>query len=414
MMSSIATAQSLSSSKDCMPILMARDYYSYSEQNNLQLDYLKSIDAETYQQLKSDNKLNFLGLSDDGAIKLDDNYDSFNEIRNKYLNNVHYSRNQQQALAILQETTNPRAYTAYQQCLESLGSGTGSPLRVYAVNEDMDTIELRVKYGGVGRKVLVGTVFGGEVAGAPSGHLWKDGVKFEANVTKPFFIRRARGVSETLVSVNTADGSSEPVTLRFKRADATIALEYDGTVDVLRRKGRTTATVTPNNDMNVGNCDNQVGRDNGRYCISHTTVSMQTTPPFFFRNPSTQCWGHGCDPWTRDGVASISADGLTATTWIDNWSASVQAVIVADEYERMGAKQCGNDGPIPVVKDQAVVFTALKECLSIATVHWVHLPDHSEATFRFGDQGSSDNRIALDSKLDNGTVLLVGYKLVHD
>lgn len=158
-LSHYAAAQ-LPSSKDCLPILEARDYYSYAQQNNLQEDYLRTIDAETYQQLKTDNKLSLLGLTDDGVFKLEDGYDSFNEIRNKYLDNTHYSRNQQQALDILQETVNPRAYPAYKACLESLGE-SGQPIRAYANSENTDQIELNVTYHnptGVKSKVLTGVL----------------------------------------------------------------------------------------------------------------------------------------------------------------------------------------------------------------------------------------------------------------
>jgi hypothetical protein len=413
----LSSAQ-LSSSKDCVPILKARDYYQYASKNSLQEDYLKSIDEETYQQMQKDNNLTTNALTEYGDFSLNDDYHTFDEKRNKYLENLHYDRTEQQALDILQITVNPRAYDDYAKCLDGLGGGAGAPLRVYPVNEDMDRIEVRVKYvnpSGVKSKVLVGQVFGGAVDGAPVGHLWKDGSKWGIMQTRAFFIKRERGMPETVISVQTADGSAEPVTLRFKRADATIALEFVGTEDVLRTKDRHASVITPNNDYNRGSCPNQVGRGHEGECISRTTVSMSTKPPYYFQNPRTDCWptggSNGC-PWTTRGHASVSGDGLTATTTLDNGSVPVDLVVIADEWEHLSASQCKNDGPIPVVKGQAVLFTSPKECGEIAQIHWKHLPDNSERAFKFG---SEDKRVIMDGKAaETDKTLRLAYKLASD
>jgi hypothetical protein len=415
--SCVSTAQ-LSSSKDCLPILKARDYYHYASKNSLQEDYLKSIDEETYRQMQKDNNLNTNALTEYGDFSLKDDYKTFDEKRNKYLENVHYDRTEQQALDIMQITVNPRAYDDYAKCLDELGSGAGAPLRVYPVNEDMDKIEVRVKYvnpSGVKSKVLVGQVFGGEVNGAPTGHLWKDGSKWGIMQTRAFFITRKRGVPETVISVQTADGSTEPITLRFKRADATIALEFVGNIDVLRAKDQHATAPTPGNGHNRGPCPNEVGRGHEGECISRTTVSISTKPPYYFQNPRTDCWPHGGDngcPWTTRGRAVVSGDGLTATTTLDNGSVSVDAVVIADEWEHLTANQCKNDGPIPVVKGQAILFTSPKECGPIAQIHWKHLPGGSEGAFKFG---SSDRRVVTDGKpAETDTTLRLAYKLASD
>ena len=79
------------------------------------------------------------------------------------------------------------------------------------------------------------------------------------------------------------------------------------------------------------------------------------------------CNGFGC-PWTSSGGLSVSANGLTATGYLDNWGRDVDAILLVDEYEHMTQTQCGSDGPIPVIKGQSILLTATKECIPIATI----------------------------------------------
>jgi hypothetical protein len=394
--------------RDCLPVL-AKDYYSYAQKSNLKEDYLRSIDAESWQELRKDNSFDLTGMFSGGLFSLSDDYSSFESKRTKYLESVHYNRNQEQALNILHVTTAARAYPAYEACLRSLSEG----LRVWPSRESLDQIELHVKYANpasVRSMVLEGLVSGGSVPGAPRGHLWKDGTRWGVNQEKVFTIQVNRGTPETTVIVAPADGST-PVALTFTRADATLALTYEGTTDVLRIKDRRASIHTPNNNENRGGCPNFVGKHDGKYCTSRTTVSISTVAPHFLTNARSSCGGGGC-PWTYAGPASVSPDGLAATGFLDNWGSDVDALLYVDEYERMGIQQCGGDGPIPVVRNQAVLFAVPKECLPIANIKWTILPDNSKGAFRFGDKGSPDGRFVLDGPLvDSSTVLLGSYNL---
>jgi hypothetical protein len=190
-----------------------------------------------------------------------------------------------------------------------------------------------------------------------------------------------------------------------------LTLTYVGTINALRLSNRSTAVHTPNNNENRGHCANEVGHQDGKYCISRTPLSMATTAPRFFQNARHGCNGGGC-PWTSVGPVSISGDGLTVQSYRDNWGSDVDAILFVDEYEHVGAAQCGNDRPVPVVRGQPVVFAAVKECLPIATIKWTLLPDKSEGTFRFGDKASQDGKVAMDgSLLDNNTIVLASYML---
>src|SRR5690242_15359700 len=93
----VANAQLIKGPKDCLPVL-AKDYYSYAEENKLQTDFLKSIDAESWRELKTSNNLNIIGVFSAGLFSLSDDYSTFSAKRDKYLETVHYNRSQQQAL----------------------------------------------------------------------------------------------------------------------------------------------------------------------------------------------------------------------------------------------------------------------------------------------------------------------------
>ena len=59
---------------------------------------------------------------------------SFDESRHTYLENLHYSRSQQQAIDILQITASDRAYGAYEACLRTIA--TGPAFLVWAYSRD--------------------------------------------------------------------------------------------------------------------------------------------------------------------------------------------------------------------------------------------------------------------------------------
>src|SRR5271167_708852 len=78
--------------KDCAPVL-AKDYYSYAMKNSLVEDYVRSIDSETWTEMKTDNKFDSAGFFSGGFFSLSDDYSTFDSKRTKYLDNQHYSRN---------------------------------------------------------------------------------------------------------------------------------------------------------------------------------------------------------------------------------------------------------------------------------------------------------------------------------
>lgn len=394
----------------CLPVLTAKDYYSYASTNNLKEDYLRTIDSQTWQEIKTSNNFEFTGLFSGGLFSVSDDYSTFDSKRTKYLESVHYSRDQQQATNILKITTSPRAYPAYEACLRGISSG----LTAWASKESQDEIELHVKYANpanVKSILLEGHVRGGSVKGVPKGHIWKDSLKWGINQEKTFVINTDRGVPETNVLISPSDGSA-PVSLTFFRADGLLQLTFDGTTDVLRSKDRQASAVSPNNDHNTGGCPNQQGKKDNKWCISRTSVSLATSPPNVLKNPRAECGGDAC-PWATLGPASLSPDSRTASAFVDNWGSAVRVVIKADEYETMSAAQCGGDGPIPVIRNQAVLLAATTDCLSIATLKWTLLPENSVGVFRFGDKAAPNGAVVAETVLDNKTALLVSYKIVR-
>jgi len=288
-----ALAQAPSSAKDCQGAL-AKDYYSYAERSSLLLDFLKSIDAETWEQVKHDNSFNSSWLGPYGNFSMSDDYKDFNEKRNKYLETENYHRSEQDAKSIISITTSDRAYSAYEACLRTIG--TGPAILALPDRETMDEIDLKIKYvngrNDPGTK-LEGIVEGGRVDGAPSGRLWRGQISSGVNREIPVRIKRTEGTSETFITISSTNGTVESFT--YSRADAELTLKYTGPVEIFRQNVRT-AKRTPNNDHNTGGpCDNEVGRENN-VCVSRTELKLTVTPPLFLREAIVSCDGPDLPP----------------------------------------------------------------------------------------------------------------------
>jgi hypothetical protein len=409
----LCQAQAPATVADCVEVLKIQDYYSFAQKNNLMLDYIRSIDYETFEQMKRNANAGGSALLPVGLFSANMSYDDFNQKRTKFLENEHYNRTESQAINILQITTSPRAYTAYTDCLAHINQ---PGLIAWAAKEDSNTIELHVKYQnptGVPSMRINGTLTGGSVAGAPQNHLWKDGTRWGIMQEKVFTITRSPGSSETTVIIAPQDGST-PFTKTYYRADATLTLDYVGTTDVLRTPNRSAAprAHTPNNNHNDKHCTNEVGRDSGKWCISRTTISISTAAPHFFKNARLDCQGTGC-PWARfeSGSPSVSADGLTASGAILNWGWDVTMGLTVDEWEHLSKAQCSGDGPIPVVFGQTVVFSSATECDPIGMIKLKLNKDNSESAIRFGKPTAPLSKITLQSVLSTGTSTITTYRV---
>jgi hypothetical protein len=386
--------------------------------NNLQEDFLRSVDDESFKQTNED--ITTKGSAYGGAFTGENDYSKFDDERKKYLETVHYSRNQQQALDILQITTSDRAYTAYETCLRTIS--TGPALLVWASKESMNEIDLRVKYinaASVKGIELYGTVDGGSVAGEPSGMIWSEGAhwwstnenKWGINQEKEFTIKRTPGSAETTVTVKASDGSS-PFKQTFKRADAVLTLSYVGTTDVYRN-ARTSAfaNMPDNNENKSSNCPNFVGLHDGKYCTSRTPMTITSTAPRFLKNAVPTCTP-GCG-WLTLGPASISPDGLTASSYVDNWGSPFQVWLKADEYEHLSSAQCGSDDKVPVILGHPVLFSAPTECGPIAQIIWKTLTGiPSQGSLPFSWTMSKGGEVAMVGDLsESGSIRLASYKL---
>jgi hypothetical protein len=392
--------------RDCSAVL-AKDYYAYAQKHDLDEDFLRTVDAESWEQFQ---KSGSTGANLFDIFSFSDDYKTFNEKRNKYLESVHYARTEQQAENILQIVTAARAYPAYETCLRTVANGPA--LRVWASSEDMEQIQLRVRYvnpPNVKSMTMQGFVGGGKVTGAPKGRLWAGSKTWGVSQEFLFEINRIPGTSSTNVVVVPADGSA-PVSLTFRRADAVLTARYDGTVEVFRQD-RHTAAVTPNHDHNRNGCPNMVGRADGKWCISRTTATLTTSAPRFFRDPQRGCAGGAC-PWSSfPTAAQVENNGLTAVAQIDNWGSPVTLTLSVREFERLDAAQCGHSSSVPVIRDEPVVLAVRKECAPMATLQWRTFPA-GQGALRFGDEGTAQHPVArVGPQIDNGTVILATYKL---
>lgn len=391
---------------DCSKAL-TKDYYADSAKRSLQVDFLKTIDQSTWQELKTDASINLIVAE----VPLGANYAEFDKTRTTYLEKQKYRRSEFEAHNIIKTVTSDRAYTAYEACLRA--ADTGSGLRVWASKETMDIIELRVLYRNPPNKPsvnLIGQVEGGTVLGAPSGSLWNDEKKiWGINVERIVRVRRQPGTSETAIIVSSDDGAS-PVSLTFNRADGVVRLRFDGTVDVLRQKGVSGPAVnTPNNDNNKGSCPNSTGKE-GKYCRSRTSANISTTAPKFLANVAPHCSGSGCG-WTK-GLSAVKISDTEYQGFIENWGPVASLYLTADLYERLGPASCGSQSEIPVIKGISTVFSLNKECLPMARLEWKKLPSGDQGSVAFANDG--DATLKRNGEIqESAGVITAAYRLMN-
>lgn len=202
----------------------------------------------------------------------------------------------------------------------------------------------------------------------------------------------------------------EDFTARRKgAADAVLTLTFEGAGEKLVRTGAKQTVRTPDNNENRGGCPREVGREDGRYCISRTPVTLATTTPGFWRNARLSCSGSGC-PYSRNGGPDISTDGLTATAYIDNWGSAVDFTLTADEYSSVTPQSCGSDVSKKASTVQAAHFDIPRECVDLAYIRW-SLADGRSGRFPVKQGRSSGGEIALDGGLsDQGTKVAFSLK----
>lgn len=402
---------------DCLGALQL-DYYDYALANSLQDDFLRSLDQDSWQRLKTVGVANsvlfregksFLG----GNFFLTDDYVNFDQKRSEHLRNVFYSRSRDQALSILQQTVATREYHAYNSCMQGLLKPF--PLfNIWATRETLDEIDLTIGYSGQNdlKMSVKGTIEGGKAVGAPHGSLWDSAPTWStAKREHHFVINRDPHVAQTTVTVTIANVTSMPFVKTFKRADAVLVTTYSGSAELPAPTKRRLDGRTPDNNENRGHCPNEVGHHDGKYCTSRTTLTLTTTAPHLFKNANIDCAGGGC-PWGAAGPATISADGLTASGYVDNWGSSITATLTADEYETISASQCGADSAVPVTRQKPVLIGIRKECLPLALIRWTVLPDMSYGLFHFGEKEPTGGQVTMNGAVvQSDTALFASYGL---
>jgi hypothetical protein len=191
-------------------------------------------------------------------------------------------------------------------------------------------------------------------------------------------------------------------------------LDFVGTNDVLRLQNVASPVVgTPNNNENRGGCPNEVGRADGKYCISRTPVSYSVSPPMYLRNVTALCSGGGC-PWGHFvAPPTIDMDGQRVAAQFDNWGSPVAIYLVANVYEHVSIIQCGGpQGPIPVRFNQAAIFHATDDCKPLAVIKWKRLPGQEQGVMPFGQPSGDNSRVKQTSNVQGGGVLSASYELL--
>ncbi len=368
---------------ECLPVL-AKDYYSIAEQTKQREDYLKTIDAESWSQLKTSKKTS-ASLFD--LFSFDDSYDKFSEKRDRYLESQKYTRTIEQARQVLSIVTSERAYPAYEACLRT--ASTGAPLRVWVSSETMESLSVRVRYNnppGVKSMKLEGWITGGSVERARAGASWNGARRWGVNQEVLLKVNRAPGTAQTTIRVASADGAT-PVELQMARADGVLRVVYNGSVDVFRQHVRAEQD-TPHNDSKSA-CRDKVGMHDGKWCTSRTIVTLLTAAPRKLKNVGySQQAGHGCQWSAVPAPARLENEGLRAVGEIHNRGPSCKFIVTADEYETLGAAQCGGEAVTPVVAGVPVALSVRNDCIGIAQISWQGAAAAGAGAIGFGSDGA--------------------------
>ena len=392
---------------DCIEVL-AKDYEKIAASTSLTNDYLRVIDREAWEQLsiKHGAEASLFG------VELGHDYESFSSRRQAHFETVSFHRSVQESTDILRIVTNERAYPAYEACLRSQAP---KGLVAWISNEDMNTLEIRIRYNytaGLAVVRLEGSVEGGLVSGAPEGRVWRGAKRWKPATERVFTVRRQPGTTETVITIEPTNGD-RPVTLRSQRADGLMELRFVGTTEKFRRVV-SASQPTPDNDGNKDGCPNEVGRAQGGFCKSRTWVHLEAAPGRVLKKATMACDGAGC-PWATIGRTQVSEDSRAAKGYVDNWGLKVSARLSAEEWEIVGADQCVASGPLPVVLDSPRTISTTVECAEIAIVTLTHPGTNAQSLMKFGDAASSDGLLKRGSPvLERGTGRVTTYVAVAE
>jgi hypothetical protein len=408
---------SISTAESPCAFALFSDYYIYALKNNLQDDILRLVNAEDWYALQQSpaeavfftSGRAFLG----GAYPLGDDYQTFDQKRTAHFKNILYDRNIQQAADIIQLTMGDRSYDSFSDCIRrQLSMPT---LKAWASRETTTEIEVHVKYiGPHSRGVDVkGALSGGSVIGAAQGSLFQQAIHLRKNEEHVITIHRNKGGDgQVHIELNASDGSTS--LLNYKRADAILSVQFNGTFEVLREANHRVEAHTPNNNENRGSCEHEVGHRDGKYCTSRTTVSVSAAEHRFLKNARFECAGFGC-PWTQAGTIQFSPDQSSVSASLDNWGSAVQAILIVDEYEKISAQECAGTGSIPVIYDRPVLLAVTKECLPVAYIKWVRIPTLADGeVLPFGTQ-TPGTQLLMNGSINLGdTSVAASYSLTSD
>jgi hypothetical protein len=392
------------------------DYYGYALKNGLQDDLLRLVDSENWQLLQegaADRSSTFFSEGRaflGGAYPLTDDYVTFDQKRSAHFKDIFYNRSLQQATDIMQLTVGDRTYASFGDCLSR--KAAGPILRAWASRESLAEIELHVMYFGRAGSPAIdvnGSLIGGYVADAPKGKWYPNAMRLRPNEERVITIHRNEGDNEVHLEF-TAGGTSSPLALTYRRADGILSTLFTGTSEVLREANHRIELHTPDNNENRGGCPNEVGHHDGKYCTSRTTLTMSTAGHRILKNARVECSGLGC-PWTKSGLPVYSSDGTSVSVWLDNWGSDVDAILIADEYERLTTKDCGSTGSVPAVYDRPVLFAVPKDCVPFAVVRWVTLPSFSEGIAPYGTGGTQGQIVLNGPPIQGDSAVIASYSL---
>ena len=281
-------------------IALAKDYMQYALTTQQQLNVLKVLDQQTFEELhKSGNSSGSLGISlldiIGATISGSNDWNEFQQKRQKLFDLNSYNYSEAQAQSELRIVTNPIAYKYWSDCITKCYDNQPNTTKVYAyvTNADKDYIFIKVKYqanqiSSPEVKCRI-TIDNGAALNedAPKQRVrYEKSIKFKLQRQGDigFTIKRVQNEENTVISIS-AEGADvfheiskyQPPVLE-RKITGTLNYSYEQVVN--EKVTSTTKTIRSPDLHNIKSgdkeCRQRGGFGRGEYCAANNTITLPT------------------------------------------------------------------------------------------------------------------------------------------
>jgi hypothetical protein len=405
---------------------LAKDYMQYSSSTLQQLNILRVMDKETFEEYKkSGGGGGGLTLGIPGVVSAtidgSSNYDEFRQNREKLFQLYQYNYSEAQAKDELRIVTNPIAYTEWSKCITTCYENQANLSKVYGYISyaDSNTVIVKVKYKPASTSknrvnctidVDNGTVL--KQFGRGRGNYYES-IEFPLKKAEDigFTIKRTNKYQNTVISI-VADGTdvfrgiskySTPVSMSFINATAKYTV-----VDVKEVPKEWLSNKTESPNLHEVKCifaealkkSNPNFFCDGKYVAFNNTIALPDLPDnqYYKSFTGVECFqdNDGACRWNADNAAravqNISADKRHASVTFKTGSKNCVWIWKGQVYEV--TRTVSQQSKTVAVKDSYFVVTVPKNASGATLIvnisgneHLVELgKDDMEGKIRFVKQ----------------------------